>query len=152
MVQNGQPGGAGAEPGNHAKVRVLLQLERRGLAFNGSPKGMEGARSRIAGPGENQLPGTAGGDHLIVDQIRREAAERQSSTSLPNDFVAGCKTDEVGEAFDDDGVAIMNMRGNGVAHGDHLKGCSSELGQDVIDHAHRRVHVLLVDDQWRCQT
>ena len=81
-------------------------------AFHGPAEGVQRARAGIAGPGEDQLPGAAGGDHLIVDQVGREPAEREVAPTLADDLVPGGEADEVGEALDDDRVAVVDVRGD----------------------------------------
>src|SRR4051812_6089504 len=113
-----QPRRAGAQAGHHAEVGIFLQLQCGLLAFDRSPKGMERAGTGIPRPGEHQLSGAAGGDHLVVYEVRRESAECEVAPALPDDFVAGRETDEVGEAFDHDDIAIVHVGGDRIAQAD----------------------------------
>src|SRR5215210_6736851 len=113
-----QPGRAGTQSGHHAEVGIFLQLQYRLLALDRSPKGVEGAGTRIPRPGEHQLSGAAGADHLVVDEVRGESAQRKVAPALPDDFVAGRETDEVGEAFDHDRIAVVHVGGDRIAHAD----------------------------------
>ncbi len=115
-----QPRRAGAQPGDHAEMGVLLQLERRVALFHRATEGVKRAGARIAGPGEDQLPGAARGDHLVVDEVGGEAAEGEIAPALPDDLVARREADEVGEPLDDHGVAVADQRRDGVTHGDDL--------------------------------
>src|SRR4029079_13975258 len=75
---------------------------------------------RVPRPGEHQLPGAAGGDHLVVDEIGREPAEREVPPPLPDDLVPRREADEVGEALDHHRVAVADVRRDGLPHGGDL--------------------------------
>src|SRR2546423_2689758 len=81
----------------------------------------------VPGPRKHQLAGAPRADHLIVDQIRREAREREVAPPLSDDLVPRGEADEVGEPLDDDGVAVVDEARDRVAHGHDLGG--------VIPHA-----------------
>src|SRR5437773_750612 len=69
------------------------------------------------------LPATsARGDHLIVDQVRGEAGEREIAPALADDLVARGETDEVREPLDDDRVAIVHEAGDRLPHRHDLRG------------------------------
>src|SRR5438105_4090337 len=70
----------------------------------------------IPRPREYQLSHAARGDHLIGDEVWCQPAERQIAPPLTNDFVAGRKGDQVGEALERNRVAIPHQGGDGVAH------------------------------------
>src|SRR5882762_1686630 len=93
----GQPRRARAKPCDHAEVRVLLDLQRP--ALHRPAKRVQRADAGIPGPRKDELPGAAGGDHLIVDQIGREAAQREVAAPLADDLVPRGERDEVGEAL-----------------------------------------------------
>ena len=152
-VQKGSRAAPALKPGHHAEVGVLLELERRAPPLDRAAEGVERAGAGVAGPGEDQLPGAAGGDHLVVDEIGREPAERQVAAALADDLVPRREADEVGEALDDDGVAVVDVRGDGVAHGGDLgaHGAQSQLGQPGVDHRQGGVDVLVVHDERRRQ-
>jgi hypothetical protein len=58
----------------------------------------------------------AGGNHLVVDQIRRHARQGQIAALLSNDLVPRSKRDAVGEPFDGHRIAVAHMRGDRRAH------------------------------------
>ena len=60
-------------------------------------------------PHENtSLVDAAHADHLIVDEIRRHADQRQVFASLADDLVAGGMRNEMGEPLQSHGIAIAN--------------------------------------------
>ena len=122
--EEGQVHGARRVPPDHPEVAVLLELERlvRDLALDPPADRAEPADARVAEPGEDELAGDAGGDHLVVDEVRRQAGQRQVALALADDLVAGGEADEVGEALDRDGVAVADELGDGVAHRRDLGG------------------------------
>src|SRR5262249_39443735 len=65
--------------------------------------------------------GDAGRDHLVVDHVGRHPAQRQVTTALADDLVAGREADQVGEALDRDGVAVADELGDGVTHRNDLR-------------------------------
>src|SRR5881628_3044247 len=107
------------------------------------------AGTRIAGPGKDEFPGAARGDHLVVDQVRREPGQREVATPLADDLVTRGEADEMGETFDDDGVTVVDEAGDGIPHrhdlGRHL---IRHFSQALVDDAQRGVHVVLVHDEW----
>ena len=110
---------------DHPEVAVLLDLERLGrdLPFDPPADGAEAADARVAEPREDELAGDPGRDHLVVDEVRRQAGKRQVALALADDLVAGREADEVGEALDRDGVAVADELGDGVAHRRDLVTC-----------------------------
>ena len=89
---------------------VLLQLERRSaFAFDGATEGVKRARAGVPGPREDQLPGAAGRDHLIVDEIGREPAEDEVAAALADDLVPRGEADQVREALDHHRVAVVHV-------------------------------------------
>ena len=67
-------------------------------------------------PQENtSFDGAAGADQLIVDDVRRHADERQVLALLPDDFVAGGERNQVREALEGDGVAVVHEFFDGVS-------------------------------------
>ena len=120
--EEGQVGGARDVATHHAVVAVLLQLEARPRALRDAPDGVQAADAGVAEPREDELAGHAGADHLVVDDVRRHADERQVAAALADDLVAGGEADEVREALDGDAVAIANQRRDRIAHAGHLGG------------------------------
>jgi hypothetical protein len=99
-------------------VAVLLDLEI--LALDRAPDGMERADARVAEPREDELPGAAGGDQLVVDEVRREPGQGQVTPALADDLVASGERDEVGEALDRDQVAVVDVGRDRLAQRDDL--------------------------------
>src|SRR5688572_8569545 len=97
-------------------MAVFLELQGRGVALRSASNGVQRPDAGVAQPGEDELSGHSRGNHLVVDQVRREAAQREIATALANDLVAGGEADEMSEAFDRDGVAVANELGYGIAH------------------------------------
>ena len=59
-------------------------------------------------------------DHLVVDDVGGQAAERQVAPALPDDLVTRGEADQVREALDRHGVAVVHQRRDGVVHGRDL--------------------------------
>src|SRR5438034_1038628 len=126
----GEAGRARREARHHAEMRILLDLERRPtLPFHRASERVQRAHAGISGPGENELPGAARGDHLVINQVGREAAQREVAATLADDLVARGEADEMGEPLDDHGVAVVDEAGDGVAHGHHLR----DVGHQTSD-------------------
>ena len=106
---------------DHAEVRVLLELERRPSPLGGPPKGVQRTGAGVPGPAEHQLPRAARRDHLIVDHVGRQSAERQLTPLLSYDFVPRRKTDQVRKPLDDDRVAVVHVRRDRVVHRDDFR-------------------------------
>ena len=83
--------------------------------------------ARVAEPREDQLGGDAARDHLVIDDIWREAGQGQVTLALANDLVARREADQMCEPLDGDRIPIAHQLGDGVAH-----------GRDLGDAAHRR--------------
>ncbi|MNN50847.1 hypothetical protein D3C81_1654530 [compost metagenome] len=69
---------------------------------------MQRAHARVAAPGENQFAGATGADQLVVDQVRCHPHQRQIFLALTNDFMTRCCRDQVSEAFECDGVTVVD--------------------------------------------
>src|SRR2546425_71404 len=130
-------------------TRSEANAATRVLPFHGAPERVQRADTRIAGPGKDELPGAARGDHLVVDQVRREPGQREVATPLADDLVTRGEADEMGETFDDDGVTVVDEAGDSVPHrrdlGRHL---IRHFSQALVDDAQCGVHVVLVHDEW----
>jgi len=81
---------------------------------------MQGAHARVAAPGENQLACAAGTDQLVVDQVRRHTHQRQVFLALTNDFMACGGRDQVGEAFESDGIAVVHETLDRITQGENF--------------------------------
>jgi hypothetical protein len=97
-------------------VAVLLELELGRRRLDAAPDRVQPTHSGISQPGEHQLAGDAGGDHLVIDHIRRHPGERQVALPLADDLVARREADQVGEALDRDRVPVPDEVGDRVAH------------------------------------
>jgi hypothetical protein len=82
--------------------------------------GVQRPDPRVAEPGEDQLAGDAGADHLVVDHVGGEPAEGQVALALADHLVPGGEGDQVREALDRQGVAVADQRGDRVAHAGDL--------------------------------
>ena len=119
--EEGQVHGARRVAPDHAEVAVLLHLEWGGIVVLDPPTdGVQATDARIAEPAEDELAGHAGADHLVVDDVRRHARQRQVALPLADDLVAGREADEVREALDGHGVAVADQVRDRVAHGGDL--------------------------------
>ena len=99
----------------HAGVGMFLNGERvRPAILDGVADAMRRADSRIAAPREHKFFGAAHADHLIVDQIRRHADQRQATTLLANDLVACRERDQMCEALHGEGIAIVDVLGDRI--------------------------------------
>src|SRR5439155_13752521 len=104
------------------EVAVLLELERVPfLALHPPADGVERSHPRITGPGEHELAGHPGSNHLVVDDVRGQPAERQLPLLLPDDLVPGGEADEVGEPLDGDRIAVADQVRDGLAHRGDLR-------------------------------
>ena len=104
-----QARGAGHVAVGHAGVAVLLELQRRRPAvLDRVAQPVQRADAGVAAPGEHQPAGAAHPDQLVVDDVRRHPHQRQVAAPLADDLVAGGERDQVGEAFERDGVAVVH--------------------------------------------
>src|SRR6185503_16991041 len=113
-----QIGRAGRKPGDHPEMRVLLERELRRPGLDRAPERVQAADARVPGPAEDELLRAARRDQLVIDQIRRQPAERQILLALPDDLMPRREADEMREPLDDDGVAVLDEGGDGFAEGD----------------------------------
>jgi hypothetical protein len=89
----------------------------RNALLDSPAESVEWTSTRVSRPTKYQSPCATGSDHLIVNDIRREAAKRKIASSLPNDFVRGSETDEMCETLDDNHIAVMHKPAYGFSHG-----------------------------------
>ena len=91
-------------------MAVLLDLERPGPAvLDRVAEPVERPDARVAAPREDHLLRAAGPDELVVDDVRRHPHEGEVAAALPDDLVPGGVRDEVGEALERDGVAVVDV-------------------------------------------
>ena len=82
--REGQPGRGGDVAVGHARVAVLLDLERgRPAVLDRVAEAVQGADAGVAAPGEDQLAGAAGADHLVVDDVGGQPYQGQVPPALP---------------------------------------------------------------------
>ena len=75
--------------------------------------------------GEDHLPRQAHADHLVVDDVRRHADQREVLAALADRLVRRRMGDEMGEALEGDGIAIVEVFGDSL-------GQALELGHDAL--------------------
>jgi hypothetical protein len=113
-----QVGGAGHVGVRQPGVRVLDELERRGpAALDRVAEAVQRADAGVAAPREDQPAGAAGADQLVVDDVGRQPRQRQVAPALADDLVRGGNGNEVGEALEGHGVAVVHQLGDGVREG-----------------------------------
>ena len=88
--------------------------------LHGLAEAVQRADARVAAPGEDQLARAAGADQLVVDDVRGHPHQRQVALALADDLLPGGDRDQVGEALQRDGVAVMDEVGDGVGEGRDL--------------------------------
>jgi glutaconate CoA-transferase subunit B len=106
-----EPGGARGVAIRHAGVAVLLELELDGPpALDRVAEPVQAADARIAAPREDEPPGAAHPDQLVVDDVGRHAHEGQVAPAAPHELVARRERDQVRESFEGDRVAVRDER------------------------------------------
>jgi len=78
---------------------------------------VQAADAGVAQVAEDELAGHAGSDHLIVNQIGRQATEDKVALALANDLMGSGEADEGGEALDRQGTAVDHVTLDGLSHG-----------------------------------
>jgi hypothetical protein len=100
---------------------VLFELDRpRPAALERVAQPVQRADAGVACPREDQLPGAAHADELVVDHVRRHPHERQVALALTDHLVPGRERDQVGEPFHRHDVPVPHVRGDGVAQARRL--------------------------------
>ena len=100
---------AGGVGRRHARVRVLLDLERRGpVPLDRIAEPVQGADARVAAPREHELARAAGTDQLVVDQVGGHPDQREVAPATADQLVPRRVRDEMGEALERDGVAVAH--------------------------------------------
>ena len=105
----GEARGAGGVPVGHARVAVLLELERPGPAvLDRVAEAVQAPNAGIPAPGEHEAARTAHPDHLVVDDVGGQPDEREVAPSLPDDLLAGRCRDQVREPLQRDRVTVLD--------------------------------------------
>ncbi|MNE57294.1 hypothetical protein D3C80_1522480 [compost metagenome] len=90
-------------------MAVLFNFHRmRPLLLDRITQAVQRTHARVTAPGEDQLAGTTGTDQLVVDQIRGHAHQGQILLALTNDFMTRRSRDQVREALECNGIAIVD--------------------------------------------
>src|SRR5699024_6498415 len=111
----GQVGGARHVPVGHSRVAVLVHFQRNGpTVLDGVPEPVQRAHSGVSAPTENELACDPHADHLVVDEVGSHPYQREITPPLADDLVTRVCGDEVREAFQRDGVAIVYQVGYGL--------------------------------------
>ena len=106
---------AGCVRRRHAGMRVLLELERRRPAvLDRVAEPVQRADAGIAAPGEDELPRAAHPDQLVVDDVGRHPDQRQVAPFLPDQLVPRGVRNQVREALERDGVAVVDELGDRI--------------------------------------
>ena len=73
---------------------------------------MQRADAGIASPGEDEPPGAAHTNHLIVDKVRRHADQAEIPPLSADDLVARREGNQVGKPLYGQNGSVANERGN----------------------------------------
>ena len=84
----------------------------RSPLLDGVAEPMETAHAGIAAPGEDEPPGAAHTDHLVVDDVGRHAYEGQVTTPLADYLVTRGKRNQVREPLERHRVAVVHRLGD----------------------------------------
>ena len=142
---------AGRVRGRHAGVRVLLELERRRPAvLDRVAEPVQRADAGVAAPREDELPGAAHPDQLVVDDVGRHPDERQVAPPLADQLVPGRVRDQVREALERDGVAVADELGDRLGErDDHVRPSERERMRPARDRDPAQLGELV--DRRRCR-
>ena len=91
-------------------MAVFFNRERRrpaGLYRVAKP--VQGTHARISAPGKNQPRSASHPDHLVVNQIRSHANQREVAPPLANQLVPRGKRYQVRESFQRHGIAVVHQ-------------------------------------------
>ena len=89
---------------------MLKNLDLIRPAFlNRIAQAVQRAHAGITAPGEDHLFSAARANHLIVDDIRGHADQRQVTLLLADHFVTGGKRNQVGKTFHGHGGAVLDV-------------------------------------------
>jgi len=122
-----QVGCARVEGGDQSEVRVLLEFEFGRNPSSAARRNAGRLPTRVAGPRERRLSRTAGGDQLIVDQIRRGPDQLEIAFLLSDDLVSRGERDKMGEPCEIDTITVGDAVADGVVHGREFAHSCAEL-------------------------
>ncbi len=106
---------------SHPGVRVLLELERsRPVVLDRVAEAVQRADAGIPAPREDELPGAAGADQLVVDHVGRHPDERQLPPALPHELVPGRVRDQMREPLERDGLPVRDERRDRIGQAQDL--------------------------------
>jgi len=90
-------------------MRMFLDRQRaRPLVLDRVAQTMQRADARIAAPREDQLRHAARANHLVVDDVRRQAHHGQVAAPLTDDLVPRGERDEMREPLEGKTVAVAH--------------------------------------------
>ncbi|MCY1496187.1 hypothetical protein D9M68_301160 [compost metagenome] len=93
---------------------------------------MQRTDAGVAAPGEGQLARAAGADQQVVDQVGRHAHQVQVFLALADQLVGGGSGNQVSEAFEGDGVAVVYETLDCFAESEEFgHGCSRSVIQGI---------------------
>ena len=112
---------------------------------------MQRASTRIPRPGEHEFAGAPRGNHLVIDDVRRQAAERETAQLLPDDLVRGGKADQVGEALDGDRITVEDVMRDRLGHRHHLhRSATYCVAYAGVEHRQPAIDIFGIDhERWR---
>jgi hypothetical protein len=90
------------------------------VVLDAAADGVQRPHPGVAHPGEHQLAGDPGADHLVVDHVGGEPAEGEVALALADHLVPGGERDQVREPLDRQGVAVANQFPDRCRHADDL--------------------------------
>src|SRR5688572_21979045 len=109
-------------------MRMLHRLDSAGvLVLDGVAHAPQQTHPWVSGVGEDYLPGHAHADHLVVDDVRRHAQERQLLETLPDGLVPGSMRNEVRESLEGDGVAAVKVSPDRLGKAQELRHGSARI-------------------------
>jgi hypothetical protein len=95
---------------SHVRMAVFFDRERRRPAgVYRIAKAVQGTDARISAPGKYQSRSASHPDHLVVNQIRGHAHQREVAPPLANQLVPGGKRYQVRESFQRHGIAVVHQ-------------------------------------------
>ena len=111
-----QPGRAGDVAVGHARRGCAPRARsgRRPAVLHRVADAVQRTDAGVAAPREDQLRGAARTDELVVDDVRRHADQRQITAPLADDLVPGRERDQMGEALQRHGVAVVDQPRHGL--------------------------------------
>jgi hypothetical protein len=90
-------------------VAVLLNFQRRGpIVLDSIAQAVQRADAWISSPGKNEFASATSSDHLIVNDVGGHTHQGQILSLLADDFMASGKGNQVGKAFQGNGLAVTH--------------------------------------------